>query len=155
MMLQTVMNVCLCHCSQNIDTDTDTNADTLCQYRYLSMILSILQHVILCKKINKDFTRCFMIQPSFYYHKVIIKLQQNRSYAITNTPEQITRTRTRYKNLMDAGAQCSNSAEFSTELTGSQAQKQQYNIQLLFKIKHFVLTPAHKSQKRDKHMLFC
>ena len=22
-----------------------------------------------------------------YYHKVIIKLQQNRSYAITNTPE--------------------------------------------------------------------
>ena len=29
---------------------------------------------------------------TFYYHKVTIKLKQNRNYAITNTPEQITRT---------------------------------------------------------------
>ena len=29
------------------------------------------------------------------------------------------------------------------------------NIRLLFKIKHSVLTPAHKSQKRDKHKHFC
>ena len=54
----------------------------------------------------------------------------------------------------DAGAGCSNSAEFSTKQTGSHSLKQQYNIWLLFQIKHFVLTPAHKSQKRDKHKLF-
>ena len=29
------------------------------------------------------------------------------------------------------------------------------SIRLPFKIKHSVLTPAHKSQKRDKHKLFC
>ena len=51
------------------------------------------------------------------------KLQQNRNYAITNTPEHITRTRSRYKNLVDAGAWRNKSAEFSTEQTGSQAQK--------------------------------
>ena len=51
------------------------------------------------------------------------KFQQNRNYAITNTPEYITRTRTGYKNLEDAGARRSKSAEFSTEQTGSQAQK--------------------------------
>ena len=33
----------------------------------------------------------------FYYHKVMIKLQQNRNYAIINTPQYMTRTRTRYK----------------------------------------------------------
>ena len=47
----------------------------------------------------------------------------------------------------------SNSADFSTELTGSQVPKQQYDIRLLFKIKHFVLTPAHKSQKRETQAL--
>ena len=57
--------------------------------------------------------------------------------------------------LADAGARRSNSAEFSTEQIGSQAWKQQYNIQLFFKIKHSMLTPAHKSQKRDKHNFFC
>ena len=45
-----------------------------------------------------------MLKDSFYYLKVIITLQQNRSYAITNTPEHITGTRSRYKNLVDAGA---------------------------------------------------
>ena len=78
--------------------------------------------LILWKK-NKDFTRCQKIEPSSYYHKVIIKLQQNISYAITNIPELITRTRTRYKNLADAAAQSSNSAVSSAELTVSQAQK--------------------------------
>ena len=28
------------------------------------------------------------------------------------------------------------------------------SIRLLFKMKHSVLTPAHKSQKRDKHKFF-
>ena len=41
-----------------------------------------------------------------------------------------------------------------TEQTGSHATKQQYNIQLLFKIKHSVLLPPHESQKRDKYKLF-
>ena len=36
-----------------------------------------------------------------------------------------------------------------TEQTGSHSLKQQYNIWLLFKIKHYMLTPAHKSQKRN------
>ena len=35
----------------------------------------------------------------------------------------------------------SNSAEFSTKQTGSQALKHQNDIQLLFKIKHSGLTP--------------
>ena len=48
-----------------------------------------------------------------------------------------------------------NSAEFSTEQTGSHAPKQQYDIRLLFKIKHPVLKPTYKSPKRDKHKLFC
>ena len=64
-----------------------------------------------------------MLKDSIYYLKVIITLQQNRSYAITNTPEHITGTRSRYKNVVDAGAWHSKSAEFSTEQTGSQAQK--------------------------------
>ena len=44
--------------------------------------------------------------------------------------------------LVDAGARRSNSAELSTEWTGSKASKQQYDIRLLFKMKqneHFVL----------------
>ena len=57
--------------------------------------------------------------------------------------------------LADAGARCSNSAELSTEQLGSHAPKQQYDIRLLFKIKHSVLTPAYKSQKRYKRKLFC
>ena len=49
----------------------------------------------------------------------------------------------------------SNSAELSTERTGSQALKQQqHDIRLLFRIKESVLTPAHKSQKkRQTHLL--
>ena len=56
--------------------------------------------------------------------------------------------------LADAGAGHSNLAEFSTEQTGSHGPKQHYSIRLLFKIKCSMLTPAHKSQKRDKHKLF-
>ena len=84
---------------------------------------------------------------------VVVKLQQNRNYAITNTPEHITRTRTRYKSLANARAQRGKSAEFSTEQMGSQAQKYQYNITLHFKIK-LCVEPAHKSQKRDNHKFF-
>ena len=40
------------------------------------------------------------------------------------------------------------SAEFSNKQTGRGASKQKYDIQLLFKIKHSVLTPAHKSKKK-------
>ena len=59
--------------------------------------------------------------------------------------------RSRYAGLLflaDARTQRSNSAEFGTEQTGSHAPKQQYNIWLLFKIKHSMLTPAQKSQKK-------
>ena len=54
--------------------------------------------------------------------------------------------------LADAMAQCSNSAEFCTEQTGSHALKQ-YNIRLLLKIKNSMLIPAHKSQKREMQAL--
>ena len=52
---------------------------------------------------------------------------------------------------VDVGAWCSNTAKFSTAQTGSHAPKQQYNIQIFFKIKHSMLTPAHTSQERDKY----
>ena len=60
--------------------------------------------------------------------------------------------RSRYTGLLylvDAGAQHSNSAEFSIEQTGSQAWKQQHNIRLLFKIKHCVDTNTQISKKRQ------
>ena len=88
-------------------------------------------------------------------------LTSSRSTALHICSVQLLQSRilqNRYTGLLylaDVGARRSNSAEFSTEQTGSQAQKQQYNIWLLFKIKHSVLTPAHKSQKRDKHKFFC
>ena len=55
--------------------------------------------------------------------------------------------------LVDAGARRSRSVEFSSEQTGSHAPKKHHNIWLLFKIKHSVLTPAQKSQKRNKYKL--
>ena len=41
--------------------DTDTLIDTPYRYRYLSILLSIPRHVILCE--NKDFTSYYKIQP--------------------------------------------------------------------------------------------
>ena len=52
-------------------------------------------------------------------------------------------------NLSEFRKRGSNSAEFSTEQTGSRALKQQhYDIWLLFKIKQSTLTQEHKSQKK-------
>ena len=48
--------------------------------------------------------------------------------------------------LLDATAWRSNSAEFSTEQTGSHTLKKQHNIQLIFIIKHWM--PAQNSEKR-------
>ena len=69
--------------------------------------------------------------------------------AVRIPPEQICRT----SISAGAGAQLSNSGDVSTERQ-EVTKKQQYNIRLLFKIKHPVLTPAHKSQKRDIYKLF-
>ena len=53
-----------------------------------------------------------------------------------------------------------NDAAFQLNLAWSRQKvkrrnKKTNNSRLLFKIKHSVLTPAHKSQKRDKHKLSC
>ena len=72
------------------------------------------------------------------------------AYLLRSQLRQSRALQSRYAGILflaDARARCSSPAEFSTEHKGSHTTKQQHSIQLLFKIKHFVLTPAQESKK--------
>ena len=74
--------------------DVEPDCRDLLQFRpkrATVILLSIVQHVILCEKKRL----CKMLKDSTFFllPQSNNKVQQNRSYAITNTPEQITRTR--------------------------------------------------------------
>ena len=83
-----------------------------------------------------------------------VNFHQARCFSALSQLRQSEAFQHEYTGLLFLVDGCSNSAEFSTEQTGSHTLQQQYNIRLLFKITHSVLTLAHKSQKGDKHRLF-
>ena len=84
-------------------------------------------------------SRIFQVSPyslCFDFHQVRCCLSAPSQLRLSEA------LRNRYAGLLflaDVRAQCGNSAEFSTEQTGSHALKQQYNIQVLLKIKYSVL----------------